>query len=74
VLGLHSGKPLAELPVHDAGVLFDTTPLGWLDSDTLVVRLKNDVVAWDYKTGDLERVTQLPDREWTLSIAAGPIK
>lgn len=73
VLGLHSGEPLAELPVHDAGVLFDTTPLGWLDSDTLVVRLKNDVVAWDYKTGDLERVTQLPDREWTLSIAGGLI-
>jgi hypothetical protein len=74
VLDLHSGEPLAELPVHDTGVLFDTTPLGWLDSDTLVVRLKNDVVAWDYKTGELERITQLPHREWTLSIAAGFIR
>jgi hypothetical protein len=74
VLDLQSGQPLAQLPLHDEGVLIDTTPLGWLDSDALVVRLKNDVVAWDYKTGELERITQLPDREWTLSIAAGFIR
>jgi hypothetical protein len=73
LLDLQSGQPLAQLPVHDEGVLFDTTPLGWLDNDTLIVRLKNDVVAWDYKTGDIERVTQLRDREWTLSIASGLI-
>ncbi len=36
------------------------TPLGMLDDDTVLVRFADKVVAWDFRSGALARVAELP--------------
>lgn len=66
VCDLESGDPLAMLPVHDFGTLFETHILGWLESETLLVQFPQpwksgepeQILAWDYSRGQLSRVSE----------------
>ena len=71
VIDSETGTVKALLPWHGAGVGLGMTPLGWLDNESVLIRLDYHLVLWDYRTGALSRVSAL-DRGMTLS--AGPAK
>lgn len=61
VVDTETGDPIALIPMYDYGTLYATSPLGWLNQDTVIYRIGGDVIAWTYRTGQLQRVTELPD-------------
>lgn len=46
----------------------ESAALGWLDDQALLLRLGDDVVAWDYESGQLQHISALDDRT-TVSFA-----
>ncbi len=67
VLDAETAEPLAMLPWRLDSPMNRMTPLGMLDDDTVLVRFADKVVAWDYVSGDLSRVGELPESQ-VLSI------
>jgi hypothetical protein len=61
VLDTETGDPVAMIPMYDYGTLYETSPLGWIDQDTVIYRIGGEVIAWTYQTGELQRVTALTD-------------
>lgn len=59
VVDIDTGKALAQLPIHGFPMLIGSHPLGWVDEDTVLLRLGDHVVAWDYQAGELRRVTRV---------------
>jgi hypothetical protein len=58
ILDLDTGQPLAQLPVPElANALYWIAPVGWVDKDTVLLRLGDHLVAWDYRSGSLSRVS-----------------
>ncbi len=51
-----TGKVLAQLPMLSDVFLYESSPMGWLDDETLLLRLGSDVVSWHYPSGDLRRI------------------
>jgi hypothetical protein len=70
VLDIESGEVRAQLPIQGYHMLSGSYPIGWPDGDTALLRLGDDVVAWDYRSGELRRVTQLADGP-TVTFATG---
>ena len=67
VLDAETAEPLAMLPWRLDSPMNRMTPLGMLDDNTVLVRFADKVVAWDYASGDLSRVGELPESQ-VLSI------
>jgi hypothetical protein len=59
VLDIDSGEALAQLPTRGFEMLIKSYPLGWVDEDTALLWLDDRLVAWDYESGELRRVTRL---------------
>ena len=67
VTDLATGNPLALLPMHDYAYIYQSAALCWINNDTVLVSIPalsptepSHLVSWDYVTGDLNRVSQLP--------------
>jgi hypothetical protein len=69
ILDIDSGQALAQLPTPGFQMLIGTHPLGWVNEDTVILRFDDHVVAWDYQTGELRRITEIA-RGDTVTIAA----
>ena len=59
VIDAEAGTVEALLPWHDAGPGLAMTPLGWLDDESVLIRFDDHVTLWDYRTGDLSRISTL---------------
>ncbi len=62
-----TGANLAQLPMS-YGLAFDTTPLGWVDDQTLLMRVGDNVLSWEFETGELQRIATM-DGPGTLAAA-----
>jgi hypothetical protein len=70
-----SGRPLAQLPLDSANSTQSTTLYGWLDDHTVVFGSHGRLVAWNYRTGLLSRLTDESfawDR-FSLALAVGSL-
>lgn len=60
VIDIDSAEAVAQLPVRGANVMgYKDSPFGWVDHDTVLLRLNDYAVAWDYRSGELRRVTEV---------------
>lgn len=53
-----TGANLAQLPMS-FGLALRTAPVGWLDNGVVLLRLGDDVLAWEFETGELQRITTM---------------
>ncbi|CAN5881573.1 hypothetical protein BH20ACT6_BH20ACT6_25300 [soil metagenome] len=72
VVDRETGANLAQLPMS-FGLALATAPAGWLDSDTLLLRVGDELLSWEFETGELQRITTL-DGPATLSAASALIE
>ena len=53
-----TGANLAQLPMS-FGLALRTAPVSWLDNGIVLLRLGDDVLAWEFETGELQRIAAI---------------
>jgi hypothetical protein len=69
ILDIDSGRPLAQIPIPNDNDMNGIVPLGWAGEDTVLLRCGDHVVAWNYRSGTLRRVTTVATTSVTLATA-----
>jgi len=78
VLSRSTGDPVALLPMHNYAYIYQTTVLAWIDDATVLLHIPataptqpSQLVTWNYQTGQLKRVSELPSLN--ISVASNLI-
>lgn len=73
VVDRFTGDPLAQLPLLSYGLLEESSPMGWLDEETLLLKLGSEIVSWHYPSGDLRRIMTTDDEPVGLAFAPAAV-
>lgn len=74
VIDPSTGAPLAQLPLESDVTAENATMYGWLDADTLVFGVDGRLVAWNYHSGQLSRLTDEPfARDLVIGLAVAAL-
>lgn len=80
VMDRTTGNPLALLPMHNQGDVYQAVTLGWLDETTVLVYVPahspqdfGHILAWNYESGQIQRISDIPAR-LGVSVAASQLE
>ena len=76
VIDRQTGDPVTLLAMQNWGYIYLTEALGWIDEQTMLLHIpalsptaSSHLIAWNYVTGELRRVSDLPNLK--ISVASG---